>query len=446
MQVCWLASSLPTVLHHLKHMQLVRHCIAVTLWLYITIGLILLGGMQNPLVESYIMFWLVVTILHANLRYSVYALVISTLSSGVISIADANSWLPAATIELTRPYQLINIFANIVSIVVLTYFLLKLIQNNSENTLKESQNSAQQRDQLMATLQRITIELTTCKTVDDLYKQAIVSGRTQLGLDRIGIFVFDEDTQTVAGTYGTDTQGNLRDERHIVRPISETIAIKKLLDKRQPLTVFDGVPLYDEWGIVGHGWNIMCILFDGDNIIGWLACDNLLSQEPLHEATIDAVSAYVSILAQIIVRKQAEVSLQQSRQILTTRSEFLKAINKMSEKLHQSHDMLGVLKITADTLLVLVNAHSALIYLLDDSQTKLELRYKKNAVLEPISELALESSLSGDAMKHKRVIITDNFNTEERLSELARETLSKSIIQFMVVIPIVFRDTSTRCY
>ena len=63
-------------------------------------------------------------------------------------------------------------------------------------------------------LHEVTLELESIVTLDELCKQAIILGTQKLGFERMGIWLTVEDQPDMRqGMWGTDIQGNLRDER-----------------------------------------------------------------------------------------------------------------------------------------------------------------------------------------------------------------------------------------
>ena len=82
------------------------------------------------------------------------------------------------------------------------------------NTEKELQSSQQQQQALLNQLQSmhdISFQLWRSNSMKDMLFIAIDEGKKQLKIDRMAIFLFDEQKQ-MHGTFGTDINGNTVDE------------------------------------------------------------------------------------------------------------------------------------------------------------------------------------------------------------------------------------------
>lgn len=170
----------------------------------------------------------------------------------------------------------------------------------------------------LTALQSISLELTNAISLDDLCRQAIEMGLAQLGFDRLGIFFVTERPDYYTPTFGTDEEGRPRDERQAY-PVhwDDTDDLKLALERQQDLIIRFACPLYsDESEIVGHGWNVMAALWDGNAIIGFIAADNLINQKPLTDADIQILRLYGLTLGGLCSVKRASESLLKERNML----------------------------------------------------------------------------------------------------------------------------------
>jgi PAS domain S-box-containing protein len=420
----------------LQRVQIARAWIVVTLWLYITIGCWLLGGIENPLLGSYVIFVLIVGLLY-NQRQALNALILSIVTLVVIFIADINALLPAHYIELTPAYIGFNTLSATICVMLLIYLLLITTQATTNQLVHHRQALALKREYNLTALHQVTVELTLCASLEDVFRYAIELGRSKLEIDRLALFLLDEDSQMVVGTYGTDNEGNVRSESTLLLPITELDTFAAMLQERQKILVREDVGLWHDYSVIGQGWHITVSLWNGDRIFGWLVADNLLSQTPLSKTYIDLLMTYGTTLAQLIVRKQAEDNFRFSQRSLQAKTESLSAINKMAEQLHQANDVASVLNSMADALVSLLNTYTVIVYLLDEDKQKLKLTLTRNTVIPTPEELPLDNSLSGYAFTHRTVIISDDFMDDERLPLVARQQLVETPIKFMAFIPIV---------
>lgn len=422
---------------YLKHFRIARAWILGSYWFYITIGSVLLGGLENPLLGAYIVFVLIVGLLY-NSRWALYALFLSISTILAIAIAQINQLLPTSVIELTPAYLGLNILGTTISVALLMYFFLSIIQDTANKTLQYTQEIALQREQNLAALHAVTIDLTNCDSLDDVFRSAVVLGRSMLNFDRLGLFLLDDNPQTIVGTYGIDEQGHVINENYIFRPLADTVIFKQTLATRQKIFVQEDVDLTHNWKVVGHGWHVTLTLWNGDKIFGWLLADNLFSQEPLTKVKIDLLSSYSTTLAQLIVRKQAEDNFRYSQRNLQATSESLSIINKIAERLHQSHDMDSVFKSMADAFISLLNSQVVIAYMLDEGKQNLNLVFEVNEFSQSPTQLPLENTLSGYVIAHRTVAISQDLWEDDRLYQMTQ--LSETNLKALVFIPIIFGD------
>jgi two-component system, sensor histidine kinase and response regulator len=89
------------------------------------------------------------------------------------------------------------------------------------------------------------------------------------------------------------------------------------LERQQDLIIRFDCPLYSDDGVVvGHGWNVMAALWDGNAIIGFLAADNLINHKPLTDADIQILRLYGLTLGSLCSVKRASEALLKERNML----------------------------------------------------------------------------------------------------------------------------------
>jgi hypothetical protein len=66
--------------------------------------------------------------------------------------------------------------------------------------------------------------------------------------------------------------------------------------------------------VKGCGWLAVAALWNGDQIIGWLAVDNLLQQQPLLKYQLEIIKLYSASLAHLMTRKLVEEQIRASLQ------------------------------------------------------------------------------------------------------------------------------------
>lgn len=192
---------------------------------------------------------------------------------------------------------------------------MALLESNRQfahqrNILQSSQEEAQRFQDKLQVLHEVNMALAYAPTLEALYEQAIRYGRERLGFDRLGLLLYDETTQMMIGAFGTDAQGNLRDERYFSMKLDKPEVLQILANKKR-IGFWENTDLYDNSQVVGKGWQAMAVLWNGERGIGWLATDNLVKQEPASPMLLEILTLYGASLGYLITVKQSEVALKQ---------------------------------------------------------------------------------------------------------------------------------------
>lgn len=194
-------------------------------------------------------------------------------------------------------------------------------RQTAETALRQSQEMLQDFLEKQQHLVEINITLSRAADMDELCRLSIVYGLEQLGFERLGLYLLDETKQRATGTYGTDGEGNVQKEDQFTIDIAEQPWLAGWVDRETRVVVVEDADLYTNNVVVGRGWSIRVGLWQEDTILGFLFADNLLQQRPLQPYQSDLLSAYGTIIANLILRKRAERLLQ----------ERLKALNCLTD-------------------------------------------------------------------------------------------------------------------
>ncbi|MBN1814268.1 MAG: PAS domain-containing protein, partial [Anaerolineae bacterium] len=180
-------------------------------------------------------------------------------------------------------------------------------RKRAEEELQRSREAAIHFSERLAALQEITNQLSHVESYDDLSRRAVELGRARLGFDRMGIWFVGERLGLAKGSFGTDEQGQLRDERGMEVEFGPDEPDWQLLYRKAPTVIVQQKPLYDHHRRqVGEGARAVATLWDGDETIGLVAVDNLLSQQPVTEQQLEILRLYATTLGHLFKRKQAE--------------------------------------------------------------------------------------------------------------------------------------------
>ena len=165
----------------------------------------------------------------------------------------------------------------------------------------------------LATLLDISNELATADSQDTLCRRAVEIGRERLGFDRLGIWFLDADQTRLEGSFGTDENGNIRDERGTRLPLR--MKTRERLLSENPFATLLGrdAPLRGEGGnVVGHGSHVMAPMWNGEQILGCVFADNLMNGHEMTERDIEILAMYASSIGHLCFRKRAEHALMES--------------------------------------------------------------------------------------------------------------------------------------
>lgn len=168
--------------------------------------------------------------------------------------------------------------------------------------------------QYLRALHEITIELTQIDDVDAFYHHTVALGRHYFKLDRLAIFIFDPTTGLACGAYGTDPQGNVVAEEQVQFTPAPDGLLNAAFVSVERFSFQENVPLFYNHQIVGYGWNVATVLWNGAERLGWLIADNLLTQKTATKPLLDILRLYALTVGTLLVQKQAQAALRESEQ------------------------------------------------------------------------------------------------------------------------------------
>lgn len=184
----------------------------------------------------------------------------------------------------------------------------------------------------MKTMSGINLRLSQIADLDQLIQQAIQEAQQHLYIDRLGVLIIDGEQ--MCGTWGTNEEGQLEDCRPFRKSIPDVPWVAETLANREHVACWDDVDLVFKGKIVGKGWNAMAGLWNGDQCIGWIACDNLIHKRPMQPWLLEIVAHFGQMLGHLIARREHTHQLQKLNNELETR------VQQRTEELNQKIELL----------------------------------------------------------------------------------------------------------
>jgi PAS domain S-box-containing protein len=161
-------------------------------------------------------------------------------------------------------------------------------------------------------LHEASIELARATSLDRFYKMTVEIGLRRFGFERIGLLIYDAETETAVGTYGTDANGNVCDEHHIRVPLEQlTDLFQNIKERSNRANLVDRTPLFANFEPIGIGQQAVATLWNG-KLLGWLSIDNAVRHQPISKAHLDILALYALTAGSLLARKHAEFALRES--------------------------------------------------------------------------------------------------------------------------------------
>lgn len=170
-----------------------------------------------------------------------------------------------------------------------------------EAELRQREATSREFQEKLKALHEANVELSQITASDVLYRRVIELGLSRLGFERLGLFLVDDAVTRVIGTFGTDCEGNTRDERDYSGIVPLPVR-QLLLDRTPESMVWHDVPLYDYDQTVGWGWNLFALLRHESRPVGYLVGDNLTTGSPLRSYQPELLALYAVAVAHHVER------------------------------------------------------------------------------------------------------------------------------------------------
>lgn len=286
-------------------------------------------------------------------------------------------------------------------------------QNNKQTQMAQAevQPLAQEYLDMQRILHEINIELFHINDLDELYRTAIELAHTRLGFERVGMYLLNESKDLLLGTYGTDAEGNIRNEQGLEHVIDGRETIDTFVLNRTRLVVDEDVDLWFEKEVVGRGWHIGAAMWTEDSPIGVIFADNLLKGQPLKPYQSELLFAYASIVSNLIQRNRFET-------IITKRAAEMQAVAEVSTAVATILDTDKLLQEVVDLTKNRFDLYHAHIYLLHKETETLVLTSGAGTVgQQMVAEgrqipLQQEQSLVARAARARQGVVINDVQSE----------------------------------
>src|SRR5204862_659427 len=140
--------------------------------------------------------------------------------------------------------------------------------------------------------------------------------------------VVGEDRASATGTSGVDESGQIRDELGSRVSISPHSMAGQVIATKRPFVLQDDTAVLDNRAeVVGRGAHVIAGLWNGEEVIGFISMDNLLTHRQITEHQCRLLSLYATTLGHLCSLKRLEEALQERAEALEradrTKDQFL---------------------------------------------------------------------------------------------------------------------------
>jgi PAS domain S-box-containing protein len=154
---------------------------------------------------------------------------------------------------------------------------------------------------------RLITDLAGIRDLDNLCRAAVERGHKALDVRRMALWFRTEDPAVIAGTYGIDEHGRLRDERASRVHVSDLSLMGQVLFRGKPTVMRHDVELRNDHGVeVGRGDAVIAAITAEQDVLGCICADNLRSGRPIDALQADRLFLFGAAFGQIWRRVKAE--------------------------------------------------------------------------------------------------------------------------------------------
>lgn len=246
-------------------------------------------------------------------------------------------------------------------------------------------------------------------------RQLLQMIRSLLGFDRAALWFLDERNQVIRGSFGTDENLQIRDERHFLVPLdpeSQDPLVQVLLGNIQPYFLTQDYQTHSYApsnlsmkGVKAHA--IVPFKVEG-RIVGAITVDNLVSQKPISEEDVEKLRFFAEHISLIVHNFWLIRDLQIKNKELKRLYEVIQAITTIQ-------DLSNILQMVCETIVQLSDGEYSFLALVDEEARRVQGMAGYNTPEDPsvvVSE-SLDSSdeadVFADIVRNPRLLYAEDY-------------------------------------
>jgi signal transduction histidine kinase len=190
---------------------------------------------------------------------------------------------------------------------------LALQRQISERQRQEAQEL--ERRQMLEKVLELGKEIAATTGLELCLRTAHQSIQKGLGFDRVGLFLYDPENDTLRGAYGTNREGEIEDTSWFIQAVGEYEAWQVALSHPKGLSLIEDyqklyqIPPNSEMkGVTQH---VTTAAWAGDQPIAVIAADNLITHQPLTKAQLEALQVFAGYIGLAIQNARLNSELEQ---------------------------------------------------------------------------------------------------------------------------------------
>lgn len=213
----------------------------------------------------------------------------------------------------------------------------------------------------LRTLHQMNLELSRVDSFDEMCRQAVLMWRDKLKMGRLGVWMICPGKNNhLCGVFGIDEKGEIRDERGQSFENDAPIFLEILRHQQLVYYEKDHVLLNHRSQPIARGETAAAALWDGDQVLGFVVTDNLLSNKPITQTDRQLLYLFGQMLGHLISQKRAE-------KIIRENERRYRLLNEISQIIIGDENNPNTLQLLASRFAQLLNATHCHLILWDET-------------------------------------------------------------------------------